>query len=593
MISIRSISKSFGEQVLFKNVSLQINSDDRFAVVGPNGAGKSTLFKILLGQEEPDSGNVELKGGVTIGYLPQEPGRPTPKPVLEETLSALKRADGHAEARAKEILMGLGFAISDFARPVDTLSGGWAMRVAIAKLLLAEPDLLLLDEPTNHLDLQSLLWFQEWLQEWRGAIILISHDRDFVDHVTRAIVSLEYKTLRVYHGKYQHFLDEYSEARERLAIAVRDQQNELKRMQEFIYRNRARMSTATRAQSVQKKMDKMEILELPPDNHAIKIAFPQPQRTGLKAMSLRNISKAYGPLKIYENFNFELERGQKLVFVGRNGAGKSTLLKLLAGVLPCDSGEREPGLNVKVGYYSQHRLDMLDPERTALAEALDTGRINSELMVRTVLGSFLFSGDAVFKKVKYLSGGEKSRLALVKLLLNPPNVLLLDEPTTHLDITSVQVLANALKDFDGTLCFISHDVYFINEVANAVAHVEDGKVTLYPGNYDYYASRQAANGVDATAELSRRAEQPAEDTREGSKADRAAKKAIERDLRRMEAAILTAEEELEKLSTQLSDPVIYADFDKVRDIGDRMHELQEDLSKFHDEYQALAGKAKA
>ncbi|NLO91388.1 MAG: ABC-F family ATP-binding cassette domain-containing protein [Elusimicrobia bacterium] len=587
MISIRSLTKSFGEQALFKNVSLQINAGDRFAIVGPNGAGKSTLFKILLGQEEPDSGTVELKGGVSIGYLPQEPGRPTSKPVLDETLTAVEHPSGQTEARAKEILMGLGFAISDFARPVDTLSGGWAMRVSIAKLLLAEPDLLLLDEPTNHLDLQSLLWFQDWLQHWRGAILLISHDRDFVDNVTGAIVSLEYKTMRVYYGNYQHFLDEYSAARERLAIAFRDQQNEIKRMQEFIFRNRARMSTATRAQSVQKKLDKMELIELPPDNRAIKISFPQPQRTGLKALSLKNVSKAYGSLKVYENFSYELERGQKQVFVGRNGAGKSTLLKMLAGVLEPDSGEREPGLNVRVGYYSQHRLDMLDPERTALAEALDTGRINSELLVRTILGSFLFSGDAVFKKVKYLSGGEKSRLALVKLLLNPPNVLLLDEPTTHLDLTSVQVLANALKEFDGTLCFISHDVYFINEVANSVVHVEGGKVTHYPGNYDYYVSRQEA-GTHAVADLNRRAEQPEES---GSKAERAAKKERERNIRRLESDILRAEEELEHLSGQLADPAVYGDFNKLRDIGDRMQELQDGLAQMHQQYQSAAEKA--
>jgi len=575
MISVRNISKAFGDQVLLKGASLQLNAGDRYAIVGPNGSGKSTFLKILLGMEEPDGGSIQLKKGVTFGYLPQETAPTDASTVLEEALAELPAPDGRDEARAKEILMGLGFRIADFHRKLSELSGGWAMRAAMARLLVQQPDALLLDEPTNHLDLDSLLWLEDWLSSYPGALLTISHDRDFINKTTSAIISFEHGDMKMYYGDYAHFVEEYEAARARLEYDYYQQQNELKKMQEFVDRNRVRMSTAARAQSVLKKMEKMEIITLPPSMKSIHLSFPQPDRTGLKALKLSNISKSYGENKVYDNFSFELERGQKLALVGRNGAGKSTLLKLLAGVIQPDSGERELGLNVRTGYYSQHRLDMLDPNRTVFEEAMNCPRMNAERTVRTILGTFLFSGDAVYKKVKYLSGGEKSRLALVKLLLDPPNVLLLDEPTTHLDLASVEALSGALVDFDGTVCCISHDVFFLNSMANNVAHVEGGKVTLYPGNYEYFAHRQASAHQESTpAPLpplpEEKAEKPSYEQMQEEKAQRRGR---EREIQKLDKEIASARKKVEELTAKMSDPSMYSKFEEVRRLGDEIKEL--------------------
>ncbi len=496
MITVRNIHKSFGIQLLFENASLQINAGDRYALIGPNGAGKSTLMKMLLGVEEPDSGEIQFKSGIVTGYLPQENAPLVETTVLEEALAHHEDPDGRVTAKAKSILMGLGFKTTDFDRKVNTLSGGWAMRVAMARLLIQEPDLLMLDEPTNHLDLESLLWFQDYLTYYRGAIFLISHDRQFINTVCTAIVSVQNYSLKPYYGNYEYFLNERASEKERITTTYLAQQKEIKETEDFINRNRSRASTASRAQSAIKRLDKMERIELPEEVRKIKIRFPQPERVGVRVLSLKNLHKSYGPLKVYHGLDFDLERGQKMAFVGHNGAGKSTLLKILAGTIPFESGERILGLNVKVGYFSQHRAETLNMERTVFEEAGTNDRHISEQTIRTVLGSFLFPGDNVFKKVGVLSGGEKSRVALVKLLLDPPNVLLMDEPTTHLDLQSVEALIDALKEFEGTLCFISHDLYFVNALADHVVHVEHGKVTLFPGNFEYFKRRQEQLGID-------------------------------------------------------------------------------------------------
>ncbi|HCC47136.1 MAG TPA: ABC transporter ATP-binding protein, partial [Elusimicrobia bacterium] len=454
MITLRNVHKSFSSQVLFEDASLQVNEGDRFALVGPNGAGKSTLFKMMLRAEEADDGEIQFKKGVVVGYLPQENPPVSDRTVIEETLDGVEDYDGRIEAEGKAILMGLGFKVTDFTRRVNTLSGGWAMRVAMGKLLLKKPDLLLLDEPTNHLDLDSLLWLEEYLQSYQGAIFVISHDRDFINKICSAIVSLQDHTLRVYHGNYENFLAQRQSEKEKIYSAWRLQQEEIAQMEDFIARNRARVSTAARVQSMIKRLDKLERIELIQEVKTVKMRFPQPNRTGTKVLELKNISKVYNvpdhdPIKVYEGFDFELLRGQKMAFLGHNGAGKSTLLKMLAGVIEPDSGERVLGLNVKTGYFSQHREGILDPRKTVLQEAMDNDRMNPELAVRTVLGTFLFPGDNVYKKTEVLSGGEKSRLMLVKLLMDPPNVILMDEPTTHLDIASVDALIGALKEFEG------------------------------------------------------------------------------------------------------------------------------------------------
>ncbi|MBI3552543.1 MAG: ABC-F family ATP-binding cassette domain-containing protein [Elusimicrobia bacterium] len=573
MITLRNIHKSFGQQSLFEGASLQINDGDRFVLVGPNGAGKSTLFKILLGEEESDSGEFSIRRGAVVGYLPQENAPVSEQSVLEMALSHHEDPDGRTTAKAKAILMGLGFKVPEFDKKVSELSGGWAMRVAMAKLLVQEPDLLLLDEPTNHLDIDSLFWFQKYLESYEGAVFLISHDRAFINHVCKAIVSVEEKTLRVYHGDYEFFQREREAAKERVISAWKRQQEEIAAMQDFIDRNRARVSTANRAQSMIKRLEKLERIELPPEAKTIKIRFPQPQRAGVRVLALKGVYKAYGEVKVYEGLDFELERGSRLAFVGHNGAGKSTLLKVLGGIIPFDSGERIVGHDVKVGYFSQHREGQLEPERTVLQEALSNDRMNAELMVRTVLGTFLFPGDSVHKRTKVLSGGEKSRLCLAKLLLDPPNVLLLDEPTTHLDMASVEALIQALLGFEGTVCCISHDLYFLNSIADHVVHIDHGRITVYPGDYEYFKRRYAQwreeNPIATEVPVGHKKEKaaPAAAVAEDPKRKAKREEKLLGELEKLHA-------ELESLATQLSDPEIYADYAKVQKIGEDMERVQ-------------------
>ena len=489
MISLRSIDLSYGEQVLFRDASLQINQGDRFALVGPNGSGKSTIFRLILGETEPDSGEVQLKRGLSIGYLPQENAPVSARTVVEEAAAEFTE-DPRKVAKAKACLMGLGFREKDFTRPMKEMSGGWAMRAAMARLLARDPELLLLDEPTNHLDLWALLWFREYLQDFRGTLVVISHDRDFIDTTCRSIVSVQEKGLKIYHGDYGSFLVERAAEKATLEAQQKVQEGKMARMQDFIDRNRARLSTARRAQSMMKKLAKIEPIEVPRDPDRVTVKFPQPARCGKEVLSLRKVTKAYGSNTVYRGLDLTVQRGWRVALVGPNGAGKSTLLRMFAGVLPFESGERVVGHNVATGYHSQHREGTMDPERTVLDEAMANGRAVPLQFVRTVLGSFLFSGDSVFKPVKVLSGGEKSRLSLVKMLLDPPNVMLLDEPTTHLDMDSVEALLAALAGFEGTLVFISHDLHFINTLADHVVHIDSGKVTTYPGRFDLYLWRK-------------------------------------------------------------------------------------------------------
>src|SRR5216117_2591349 len=532
MLTISGLTKAFGGRTLFADVSLQVNRQDRIGLVGPNGAGKTTLFSLILRNESPDEGQITLERNVTLGYLPQETA-----PVGDETVHELATAispefvrlrrqvlawdAGHPgesdfhdnthdrfnqlggyllEAKAKKILAGLSFRESDFNRPAREMSGGWVMRAHLARLLVQEPDLLMLDEPTNHLDLEALLWFQDYLKNYPGAILMISHDREFLNQLVGSIVEIRLGKLVRYRGNYEDYLVQREASEAQLSAAYKNQQREIARLMEFVVRFRAKNTKATQAQAKLKQIERMDKIEAPVgDDKRISFSFPQPQRSGLKVITLENIHHAYGDNVVYRGMNFQAERGQRIVLVGPNGAGKSTLLKLLAGVLPVQSGTRTLGHNVKCGYYSQNRIDTLRAELPVLEEALDTPQRVTEEFVRTVLGCFLFRGDDVFKKVSVLSGGEKSRLALVKLLLDPPNLLLMDEPTTHLDMSSIDALAYALDQFEGTLIFISHDVYFIRALANQVVHVNAGRLAHYPGGYDYYLDKTKA--VSARAAL--------------------------------------------------------------------------------------------
>ena len=502
MLTVSQLSKSFAGRVLFDDAALQVNKGDRVALIGPNGAGKTTLFSILLGLEIPDKGEVVLQRGAMVGYLPQEIALAGDQTVMQIAISPIRgpgsgNDDGFAadiyqiEAKAKRILRGLSFRETNFDRPAGTLSGGWIMRTYLARLLVAEPDLLLLDEPTNHLDLESLLWFQEYLRDYPGAILTISHDRSFLNRLAEHIVEIDRQKLVRYRGNYDDFVVQKNARKEQQSAAYKNQQREIKRLQTFIDRFGAKNTKASQAQSKRKQIERLDLIDAPDSAQAqVSFRFPRPGRSGLKAIELTGISHAYGENVVYKGVDYTVERDQRTVLVGPNGAGKSTLLKLLGGVLPVQRGTRQPGYNAQIGYFSQHRVEMLGLDHSVLDEAAEIGM--PEQTVRSVLGAFLFRGDDVFKPVRVLSGGEKSRLALAKLLLDPPNCLLMDEPTTHLDMASIEALIQALRQYEGTLLFVSHDVYFIRSIATSVLHILGGKLKFYPGDYDYYLEKSEA-----------------------------------------------------------------------------------------------------
>ena len=497
MLTVAQLTKSFGGRTLFDDATLQVNRGDRIALIGPNGAGKTTLFSMLLGLELPDKGEIVLQRGVRVGYLPQEISSAGARTVIEIATLPLHESvpseeptgDFHQiEAKAKRILRGLSFRETHFERPANTLSGGWIMRAYLARLLVAEPDLLLLDEPTNHLDLESLIWFQDYLGSYPGAILMISHDRSFLNRLAEHIIEIDGRKLVRYRGTFEDFVIQKEARRAQQLAAYENQQKEIKRLQTFIDRFGAKNTKASQAQSKKKQIERMDKLEAPPPASAkVSFQFPDPERSGFKVIELSGVSHAYGENIVYKGIDYTVERGQRTVLVGPNGAGKSTLLKLLGGVLPVQQGERRLGLNTRIGYFSQHRIDTLGLDHSVFEEASETGR--PEPLVRSVLAALLFRGDDVSKPVRVLSGGEKSRLALAKLLLDPPNCLLMDEPTTHLDMGSIEAVIYALEQYKGTLLFISHDVYFIRSIATSVLHVRNGNLKFYPGDYDYYLDK--------------------------------------------------------------------------------------------------------
>jgi ATP-binding cassette, subfamily F, member 3 len=512
MLTLADVAKSYGTRELFADVSLFVARTDRYGLVGPNGAGKSTLFNLILGEEQPDEGVIEWERGADFGFLPQESAPVGDETVLHITTSGRKLEpendddydiDWTLEPRAKKILAGLGFREEDHHKPAKSFSGGWVMRAHLARLLVNEPALLLLDEPTNHLDLEALLWFQDYLTRYPGGLLIISHDREFLNTLCNGILELKGGTLNKYTGNYDDYLAEKDARKEQQAALFKSQQREIAHLQKFVDRFGAKASMASRAKSKEKQIERLKevAVEEPwEDLKRINFRFPQPPRSGLKVITLKKVLQAYGDHVVYRDLDFEAERGQRIVLVGPNGAGKSTLLKILAGVIPIQGGERELGSNVVPGYFAQNRGDNLNPDLNVLDNVMELRTAENQLseqQARAVLGGFLFRKDDVFKPVGVLSGGEKSRLALARLLINPPNLLLMDEPTTHLDIPSIDALVNALKAYTGTLLFISHDVYFIRQLALNVLHVHSGRLTPYAGDYDYYLEKSKAANARA------------------------------------------------------------------------------------------------
>jgi ATP-binding cassette subfamily F protein 3 len=596
MLTITGMTKSFGARVLFEDAALQVNRGDRIGLVGPNGAGKSTLFSMILGHAEPDDGTVHKERGTVIGHLPQETAPAGDETVLELATAITPDAAaflGHQLApKAKQILSGLAFRERDFNRPVKAMSGGWVMRAHLARLLVEQPDLLLLDEPTNHLDLEALRWFQDYLKTYPGGILLISHDREFLNQLVGSIVEIRQAQLQRYRGNYEDYLVQRAANEVQLLAAYKNQQKKIEQLQEFADRFRAKASKASQAQAKLKQIDRMEKIEAPVQaGKTIKFHFPQPARSGHRVITLKDIHHAYGETVVYRGMEFEAERGQRIVLVGPNGAGKSTLLKLLAGTLPVQKGTRDLGLNVRVGYYAQYRVEMLRPERTVLAEAMDTPQRVTTESVRTVLGSFLFRGDDVFKPVGVLSGGEKSRLALIKLLLDPPNLLLMDEPTTHLDMASIDALIGALHQFAGTLIFISHDVYFIRQLAKHVLHVDSGKLTHYHGDYQYYLDKSAAARpvVPLPTPLPKNPA-PSKDQKRREAQARQARADQRKVTEALEAEIARLEAQQAELTAELELPATYEQPGRAVEVNRQLTGITEALARTIPEWEEAASR---
>jgi len=603
MIQLSSAGKHFGSKILFEDLNWLLTPKDRIGLVGGNGTGKSTLLKVLRGVEALDKGILSVAKGITSGYLPQDGLSLSGRTVLEECLSVFgnlmemeremetltrrmaeidplcdefqrvaeryhrietefQGRDGYSlEVQVHTVLHGLGFSPSDAKRPTEEFSGGWQMRVALAKLLLIKPNLLLLDEPTNHLDLEARNWLEQYLADYPFAYVIVSHDRYFLDSTVIKILELWNCRAHLYTGNYQRYLEQKSAARAQLEAAYRNQQDRIQHLETFINRFRYQATKAKQVQSRIKELEKIERIELPNEEKMVRFSFPQPRPSGRMVAEYRGVAKSYGEKQVFQRVNFVISRGDRVGLVGVNGAGKSTLIKLLAGAEPATAGECRRGHNVEVDYFAQDQYKALDPDARLIDDLASVAptALSGQTHLRTLLGCFLFSGDEVFKPIGVLSGGERNRYALARMLLRPPNFLLLDEPTNHLDLLAKDVLLEALQSFKGTVLFVSHDRYFIDKLATRIFEIEGGEFRDYPGNYEDYLwqkSRQApgqtVSGEEAqvTPEVNANEKRPGPEARTKkrnpilSRQMQERRKALEEEITRCEAEIATCEIDL-------------------------------------------------
>ena len=661
MIQLSALTKAFGDRTLLDSVSWQIDDRERVGLAGPNGAGKTTLLKMLAGLEEPDAGHVVKPASLSVGYLPQDGLSHSGRTLLEEAGLAFKslldmraeiaslevrladdtqpesehavmlsryselqeefrRQEGYSiDLKIATVLRGLGFSPEDFDRPSETFSGGWQMRIALAKLLLGRPGLLLLDEPTNHLDLEARNWLEEYLAEYPHAVILVSHDRFFLDAVVTRITEIGLRTLTDYTGNYTHYLREREARMEQLRQRKREQDDEIARMQAFINRFRYQATKAAQVQSRIKMLDKVVPIEIPPERKRVHFSFPACPKSGRMVLDLRDASKSYGSLLVFDRVNLHIERGDRIALVGPNGSGKSTMMRMLSGVEAPDAGTRSEGHQVVMQYFAQDEATRLDPSLTVYQTLAGNAPMHMVPHIRNILGGFLFSGDDVDKPVRVLSGGERTRLAVARMLLRPSNTLLLDEPTNHLDLDSKDVLLDALEDFGGTLIFVSHDRYFVDKLATKVVDIGHGQALLYPGNYEEFLWSRKQQAAAAAAEPLAAPAAPRRSSASGNAAmtaapaavrpqtkaeaqtsfeakkrqdaearrDRKATDARRRRIEELESRIAERERAIRDIEASMAAPGFYDDHEAAKPIIDRHQALMWEVGDLMNQWEAL------